>query len=197
MKKLLFGLLLALSACFRPPHASVSIVVMEAEGEELGSGSAFAVSDYELITAGHVCEGAEDEGADLVSPRLGVLEIIAQDPNVDLCLLRSRVPMAALPIADYEKVHPDDKAYILGFPLGVGDILTSGQVADPYYLIDGYPYLMLSVPAMAGNSGSPVMNEFGEVIGVLVLGSRAYPQISFATTGSDLVRFLFWAHAPE
>jgi S1-C subfamily serine protease len=197
MKKWLYCLALVLAACFRPPHASVAIVVLQAEGEELGSGSAFAVSDYELITAGHVCEDAEEEGADLVSPRLGVLEIMAQDPSVDLCLLKSRVPVTPLPIADYSHVHVDDKAYLLGFPLGVGDILTSGTVADPYYLLDGYPYLMLSLPAMAGNSGSPVMNEFGEVIGVLVLGSRAYPQLCFATTGSDLVRFLYWAHQPE
>ncbi len=189
-------MLYTLCGCTPVPHASVAPLELRQEGTSLGSASAFAISPFELITADHVCEAVQDqEGAELFSPTLGTLDILAREPETDLCLLSSHVAMAPLRIAKYATVHMDDKASILGFPLGIGQILTSGTVANPYYIApNGRALLLLSVPAMAGNSGSPILNSSGEVIGVLSMGIMRYPQVTFAVTGHDLSKFIAWAH---
>lgn len=193
---LVTNIVLTLMGCAHVPHESVGLVQVTFAGEDAGSATMFAVAPYELITAHHVCVTVLEGGAELSSPILGALEVIAWDPDSDLCLLSSRVPLRPLRLANYARVEQDDEASILGFPLGVGQILTRGTVSEPYLIIEGRPLLLLSVPSTFGNSGSPVLNSAGEVIGMLSMGVRQYPQIALATPGSDLKAFLDWAHGP-
>jgi S1-C subfamily serine protease len=194
VKKLLGVLFLFLLSCATripvSPAASVAYLSVKVDGEEIGSATGFAVSSTEMVTSGHVCEAALDYFGEVTSPSLGRLTIVATDFDADLCVLTSRVPLVPLKIADYSQLEKGDKASIFGFPLGVGPLLTTGFVENPYYIIFDSPFLLLSVPAAPGNSGSPVLNEAGEVIGVLSMGPPFYPQLSFASTGSDLVAFL-------
>lgn len=189
--KLLGALFLfLLAACSSTPNESVAYLSVKVDGEEIGSATGFAVSESEMVTSGHVCEAALDYFGEVTSPRLGKLTMVAVDHDADLCVLTSRVPLKPLKIANYSQLKRGDKASIFGYPLGVGPLLTTGFVENPYYIIFDLPFLLVSVPAAPGNSGSPVLNEDGEVIGVLSMGPPFYPQLSFASTGSDLVAFL-------
>ena len=69
-----------------------------------------------------------------------------------------------------------DQIFISGHPLGVyPGLITSGYVSG---WLNGW--ILLSAPAWGGNSGGPVFNADGEVIGLLVRGSREYSQLTLA-----------------
>lgn len=94
--------------------------------------------------------------------------------NVDLCLLYANGLFAVKPdnFASIEKVKNGQKVYLIGNSLGMGSCITSGIISDKARQMPGlsYPYIMTDVAANHGNSGGPLYNASGEVIGVLVAG---------------------------
>lgn len=94
--------------------------------------------------------------------------------NVDLCLLYANGLCDVKPdnFANIETVKNGQKVYLIGNSLGMGSCITSGIISDRARQIPGlnYPYIMTDVAANHGNSGGPLYNANGEVIGVLVAG---------------------------
>ncbi len=90
--------------------------------------------------------------------------------NSDLALIRlSRVPAYATPLkfADYHKVRTGERVFVIGNSLGEGLCITSGIVSDK----DRDGQLMYDCPTNPGNSGGPVFNSDGQVIGTHVRGT--------------------------
>lgn len=90
--------------------------------------------------------------------------------NDDLALLRlARVPASATPLlfADYGKVRTGERVFVIGNSLGEGLCITSGIVSDK----DRDGQLMYDCPTNPGNSGGPVFNSEGQVIGTHVRGT--------------------------
>lgn len=90
-----------------------------------------------------------------------------------------------------------DQIYISGHPLGVyPGLVTTGYVSG---WLNGW--ILLSAPAWGGNSGGPVFNAEGEVIGLLVRGSREYSQLTLAAPLGELQDRIKttgdWASFPE
>lgn len=94
--------------------------------------------------------------------------------NVDLCLLYANGLFDIKPdnFAKIETVKNGQKVYLIGNSLGMGSCITSGIISDRARQMPGlnYPYIMTDVAANHGNSGGPLYNASGEVIGVLVAG---------------------------
>jgi S1-C subfamily serine protease len=99
--------------------------------------------------------------------------VIHVDPIYDVAVIQSGVTAPALPLARRAPAV-GDRITVEGFPLGVQTpVITRGYVAARNVPVDRlFPSDMLDVTTTGGNSGSPVMNEWGEVIGVLWGGSR-------------------------
>lgn len=136
-----------------------------------GGGTAFLVrgasgKTYTLTNA-HVCESASF--AALSEDHLLPLQIIEISSNTDLCLLSAPFLPEAKPLKlAAEAPKPHSKVFVLGYGLLIGNALTEGRfvttlpqkilnVLNPYYI---------TAPILPGNSGSPVTNEAGELIGV-------------------------------
>jgi S1-C subfamily serine protease len=90
-----------------------------------------------------------------------------------------------------------EQIYISGHPLGVyPGLITTGYVSG---WLNGW--ILLSAPAWGGNSGGPVYNSEGEVIGLLVRGSREYSQLTLAAPLGELQDRIKasgdWASFPE
>lgn len=175
------------------------------------AGTVFAINENELVTAGHVCVGilsGQVFGAYEFNIRmqyldakyqikeLSNLEIAELDLKNDLCLVK-REGHSLVPLKLANEVSLGERAIALGSPLGVFPMETEGKVMalDATYLdpsLNGK--ILLSLPVFAGNSGGPVLNQSGEVIGVITLGVPIYPQISFAVHIDRLKAFLKVTH---
>ena len=159
-------------------------------------GTSFAISDDEMITAGHVCLSIltgqilrELEFSTRVTYLAGDklkeikdIEVVKMDTVNDLCLLKKK-NHGLTPLKLAKSVSVGEDIRILGAPLGVFPMETDGKVMslDSKHIDKELAgKILLSAPAFGGNSGGPIINEKAEVIGVLVMGARIYPQISFA-----------------
>ena len=113
--------------------------------------------------------------------------------NVDLCLLFAeglRVSPNAL--GDSDALKNGQKVYLIGNSLGAGTCITSGIVSDKARAQSGlsYPYIMTDAAANHGNSGGPLFNEYGEVVGVLVAGIENAKGMNFAIPSNVAKQFL-------
>ena len=82
--------------------------------------------------------------------------------------------------------------YLIGNSLGEGTCITSGIISDKdRYVGDlSYPYIMTDASANPGNSGGPLLNEMGELIGVLVAGITSAKGMNYAIPVNMVNEFL-------
>jgi len=144
-----------------------------------GTGFNMRVGDRVFtITNKHVCEVSEMLGhkdyADVNGERLKILKI---SYKYDLCALESTASYGlSLALFDTE---PMDKIVLIGHPRGLDIVIREGRIIteDEIVNVDGNIYAAdrISATAYPGNSGSPVLNAEGGVVGVLFAGDSNYP----------------------
>jgi S1-C subfamily serine protease len=142
-----------------------------------GLGSGFLISDDGIImTAAHVVQMAEDVAVRWANGEVSKATIISSNPNVDVAIIRAQsVPESAraLTLADSDNVRVGDEVFIIGAPMTYAHTLTVGHVSarrTPQKLFGGIePVELLQTDAAIneGNSGGPMFNLDGEVIGVV------------------------------
>jgi V8-like Glu-specific endopeptidase len=92
-----------------------------------------------------------------------------------------------------EEPKLDDEIHIVGAPAGFMISDQEGKVMDPNVKGRGYPidnHMIVSAAATGGNSGSPVLSNKGEVVGMLVLGLTGYDHLSICNRLGTIKRFL-------
>lgn len=144
-----------------------SVVVIEA-GKSKGTGFSVA-ADGLILTNHHVIE--DEKTISVAFPEEGLYDadVVAQFPNVDLAVLD--VSGENLPFLDLAKSTEFEKGehiYFIGNPLRFQGIANEGSTIG-YTKLDNWneKVFMLEAPVYRGNSGSPVINENGKVIGVV------------------------------
>ena len=134
-------------------------------------GSGFVISeDGFIVTNNHVIQGADEilieffEGFELEA------EIIGTDPNTDLALLKveSKEPLKFVPWGDSEASRVGDWVMAMGNPLGQGFSVSAGIVSARGRALSGSydDFIQTDAAINRGNSGGPLFNMNGEVIGV-------------------------------
>ncbi|MGI9395549.1 MAG: Do family serine endopeptidase, partial [Boseongicola sp.] len=134
-------------------------------------GSGFVVSeDGFIVTNNHVIQGADEilieffEGFELKA------ELVGTDPNTDLALLKveSEEPLVFVPWGDRAEARVGDWVMAMGNPLGQGFSVSAGIVSARGRALSGSydDYLQTDAAINRGNSGGPLFNLNGEVIGV-------------------------------
>ncbi len=151
--------------------------VSSVSGDQQALGSGFVVDKSgHIVTNFHVIQGASQirvgfSNRDTVEARL-----IGSDPSTDLAVLRVNVDASALtplPLGDSDSVEVGDSVVAIGNPFGLDRTATAGIVSalqrlirspDPRFSIDHV--IQTDAPINKGNSGGPLLNSRGEVIGV-------------------------------
>ena len=171
---------------------------------EDGSGSGFLIDSRGfLLTSAHVVRDVESLKVIYNSrPRMddyGPEEIpailVRIDEELDLALLKidAPIPLGYAFLAASDQVEMGEAVTVIGSP-GLGEMildqtLTTGVVSNPNREIDSQPFLQISAAVNPGNSGGPVFDEHGTVIGLVSLKGRL-EGASFAVPVSAIRSFL-------
>ncbi len=136
----------------------------------LGSGFIIDPEGY-IVTNNHVIDGADEISVRLSDGTLLDATVIGTDEKTDLALLKveSASPLAANTWGDSNVVRVGDWVMAIGNPFGLGGSVTAGIVSARQRNINSGPYddyLQTDASINRGNSGGPMFNMAGEVIGV-------------------------------
>jgi S1-C subfamily serine protease len=161
------------------------------------SGSGFIIStDGFVVTNNHVIEQARDIRVSLADGRTVNAELKGADPSTDIAILKIDVSgLKALSFADSEALQPGQIAIAIGNPLGLQHTVTAGVVsalgrtlrASNGRLIDDI--IQTDASLNPGNSGGPLVNSLGQVIGVNTATIASAQGLCFAVS-SNLAAFV-------
>src|SRR5690606_29688857 len=136
----------------------------------LGSGFIVDPEGY-VITNNHVIDGASEVSVRLGDETVYPAEVIGTDPATDLALLKidADKPLPALSLGNSDAAEVGDWVMAVGNPFGLGGSVTAGIISARGRNIQAGPYddfLQIDASINRGNSGGPLFNLDGEVIGV-------------------------------
>lgn len=145
----------------------------------LSTGTGFAIGRGYFLTNNHVVNGMNHP---LIYDRneAYAVSVALRDQVNDVALVKLTETGRAeagqwesgLPLGDVATVKQGDRVWTLGFPLtnvlGEKPILTEGTISSTYGVGEDPRFFQISVPIQPGNSGGPLLNERGEVIGLTV-----------------------------
>ena len=174
------------------------------DGKTRGTGSGFVISkDGLIVTNLHVIGEArpvEVEFAD--GQTFKVTAVHASDRHYDLAVLKidpGQEVLTPLVVGDSSKIQQGELIVGFGAPQGLSFSVVPGVISAIRQLEEGfvgegetpeYPMLQLAMPIEQGNSGGPILNLKGEVLGVVTLRHRVTDNLGFAVASDDLKRLL-------
>jgi serine protease Do len=160
-------------------------------------GSGFVIDPAGLVvTNNHVIEGADEILVNFTDgTSLKVTKILGHDPKTDLALLQvePKKPLKAVTFGDSGKIRVGDWVMAIGNPFGLGGSVTVGIISATRRDINAGPYddfLQTDAAINRGNSGGPLFNMDGEVIGVntaIISPSGGSIGIGFAVPSNSAV----------
>ncbi|MFN7306842.1 MAG: S1C family serine protease [Acetobacteraceae bacterium] len=171
----------------------------------VSSGTGFVVAAQRIMTNHHVVEDCAEVAARLPDGREIPARVLASDATRDLALLSTEAE--AGPILHFRSggnYRRGEGVVTYGFPLAgllsSGPTLTTGEVSALAGLADNPRHLQISAPVQPGNSGGPLLDMRGQVIGVVVSKLNAgqvarqtgdIPQnVNFAVKHTEALDFL-------
>ena len=139
--------------------------------EARGLGTGFIISDDgRIVTNNHVIEGATEITVTLADGSEHTATVVGTDPLTDVALLDiDATDLTVLTFGDSDQMRPGDEVLAIGNPFGLGNTVTSGIVSAVGRDINAGPYdefIQTDAAINRGNSGGPLFNNAGEVIGM-------------------------------
>lgn len=166
----------------------VVILFTGRDGKQQGLGSGFVVSADGLIaTNNHVIGEARPIKVQLADgTRHDVTAIHASDRALDLALVRIQAKdLKPLTLGDPKKVKTGQPIVALGHPRGLEYSVVSGVLSGQRD-VEGMSMLQLAMPIEQGNSGGPVVDMDGKVIGLVTMKSLVTANLGFAVPSTAL-----------
>jgi len=152
-----------------------------------GVGSGFLISsDGYLLTNHHVVEGADEITVTLPDKREFKGKLIGSDPRTDVALVKidGGTDLPTLKIGDPAKLRVGEWVIAIGSPFNLQNTVTAGIVsAKSRETGELLPFIQTDAAVNPGNSGGPLINMRGEVVGInsqIFTTSGSYAGISFA-----------------
>ena len=137
--------------------------------EALGSGFVISEDGY-IVTNNHVIEGADEIEIEFFSGERLQAKLIGTDPNTDIALLKveSDTPLPFVAFGNSDLMRVGDWVVAMGNPLGQGFSVSAGIVSARNRALSGTydDYLQTDAAINRGNSGGPLFNMDGQVVGV-------------------------------
>jgi hypothetical protein len=167
----------------------MTLEVKSQSGEKFIGSAVLALADDVVLTAWHVVADARSVCAVFADgQRVNVIGCIDYDGGRDLALLKleKRLPHRRA-VLGRELPAVAARAYVIGAPKGYAFSISDGLISQ-IRSVQGFLQYQLSCPIFPGNSGSPVFNQRGEVIGVASWTKAGAQNLSFAIPTQDFIR---------
>ena len=159
-------------AIYERAAPAVGVVRVMVDGRT-GIGTAFTI-DREglLLTASHIARRADDLSVEFPGDRRLPARLVGYDARRDLALLRVSAPvaLAAVEVAQ-DGLRAGEPVVVIGTPRGRPGVMTVGEIVAPRASMPGLAretLIRINAPIAPGNSGGPVLNARGQVIGLVI-----------------------------
>jgi serine protease Do len=165
------------------------------QADDGGVGSGVLISkDGKILTAAHVVQGGQPITIEFTDGQRLKAQIVESAASADLALLQvDRVPeaAAAAKLGDSDVVETGDDIFIVGAPYGLSNTLSVGRVSARRPdearggILSTSEFLQTDAVVNPGNSGSPVFNQAGEVVGIVssvISDAEEFHGVGFAAT---------------
>jgi len=142
----------------------------EQKRKSLGSG--FIVSsDGFILTNNHVVEKADEVTVTLLDKEEFKAKVVGADPKIDIALIKidAKRKLSYVALGDSDKLDVGEWVVAIGNPFGLGHTVTAGIVSAKGRIIGSGPYddyIQTDASINFGNSGGPLFNLKGEVVGI-------------------------------
>ena len=164
------------------------IPVPQGEAPAHGLGSGFIVSrDGLILTNAHVVRNASEVTVKLTDKREFKAKVVGSDPQTDVAVLKIEATnLPTVKLGNSEDIRVGEWVVAIGSPFGFENSVSAGIVsAKARSLPDGsyVPFIQTDVAVNPGNSGGPLFNMKGEVVGInsqIYSGTGGYQGLSFA-----------------
>jgi len=171
----------------------VAIATYDSSGEPLMTGSGFFVETGQVITNMHVIRGAARaeiktlDGKGKIYPVAG---IVASDEDGDLAQLKVDMPLERAKKSDLAATLPEEgeKIFVIGNPLKLEGSVSDGIVSAVREVPNVGQIIQITAPISHGNSGSPVFNLRGEVLGVVTIKVTNGQNINLAISSARITQ---------
>jgi len=228
---LVLTLVLAVSAIFAAPASAQnlddifrkvnsSVIVIRSKGRDVGAGgvtyfhetgSGFLISDSgRVMTAAHVVNGMDEITVEGVGGEVVRAKLVSSDADADISLLQLERVTAAMRVArlgDSDLVRVGQQVMVVGAPYGLAHSMSVGWISarwPPNSIFPDMPlaeFFQTTATINSGNSGGPMFNMAGEVIGIVsqnITKSGGSEGLGFAVTIKTAQKLLverkvFWA----
>jgi S1-C subfamily serine protease len=151
-------------------RASSSVVLIATNN---GVGSGFLIEgNGTVVTASHVIEGATRVSIKTANGEIyEEVSLLANDPKRDFAILKIKgFDLPSVSLGNSNQVVPGENVTVIGTPLGeeaLKNSVSTGVISGIRDLGEGYRVIQITAPVSKGNSGGPVFNGKGEVVGLV------------------------------
>jgi len=161
-----------------------------------GMGSGFIVSnDGYIVTNAHVVDGASEVTVKLTDRREFTAKVVGTDKRTDIALIKIEAKdLPAIDLAANPEVRRGEWVIAIGSPFGFENSVSAGVVSGVHRALPNgqmVPFIQTDVAVNPGNSGGPLLNAKGQVVGVnsqIYSRSGGYMGLSFAIPADVAVK---------
>ncbi len=156
-------------------------------------GSGFSIDNGCIITNAHVIQDREHVAGATVNSYDGAAyaaSLLAMNEEMDIAVLGVKESSSSLAVASDEGMQIGDDVYAIGAPNSLDYTLTKGIISSGHRMIGGYSFIQANIALNSGNSGGPLLNAKGEVIGVNSMKLSDTEGIGFAIPMETVLDYL-------
>lgn len=163
--------------------------------DQIKVGTAFFISSKYALTNAHVLVENDEEAVSIMgknyeNTKSFEFELIAYDAQLDVALIETTNVSSFNFCVLSETVNNGEQVYALGNSKGEGLCVVNGLVSDKNRMVNGIQHIMCSALVTNGNSGGPLYNERGFVIGMISMSTPDVAMMNYALPASAINQFL-------
>ncbi len=171
----------------------VTIFVYNATGTVIGQGSGFFVTyNGAILTNAHVVKDAYSALVIAETDTFRLVTVWLRDKERDLALISIPTRDSTIPavLAESTVFRPGTRVVAIGNPLGLEKTVSDGLISA-IRTVNGVELIQITAPISPGSSGGPLLDMFGQVIGVTTSTFQEGQNLNFAVSINTILNFIY------